>query len=530
MFPESRLIPLLTLTVALSPPATHAVLGDPCGMVPPIIIATKQPILIRQGLQKTYVFYKNGIETFVIRPGYRGNADEFGMLVPFPTPPAIRKVPDAVFQHLAAAIDPPEVKIDLRPKPKSGFFGGWMGGGGGGAGGMGGGRGGSLGFQPEPDVVNVIREEAVGMYEVVVLQAGSAAALKKWMRGHKYRFPQGMEPVCQDYVQRRWCFVAVRTRIGSRKSVDPKPGMRSINSQLPPGSEFDGHIQAMGFRFRCHRLEVPMRLSVHNGSDLRNVIYLLHDHPLAVNSVSPQFVVRQVAGRQLFANLTQLRPIRVLGAKLINGRIQVPRKILQVVKQQRNPAPVNGLARSLIASDLLAVRFNRLNHPHEVVEKQLTAINERLGLRDEQIDRLTADVADGTHRKNEPHPLAYLKHMTLTVIDGNFPRAVLADANLTFSKFQMNALRNTPIHYHAPTAGPASPRPGMRLQSSMDVRQPAVAANAVVADVVSTIQRQPPLRNGKRHRAWAIVGVCAALICGRWRGWPRRLPPAPPAG
>jgi len=513
MLPESRLLPLLALTIALSPPATHAVRGDPCGMVPPIALDRKQPMLVRQGLQKTYVFYKNGIETFIIRPGYRGNADEFGMLVPFPTPPAIRKVPDAVFQHLAAAVDPPEVQVDLRPRPKAYFFGGGMGGGGGG---FGGGFGGSLGFQPEPDAVRVIREEAVGMYEVVVLQAGSAAALKKWMQTHKYRFPDGMEPVCQEYVQRRWCFVAVRTRVGSRKSVDPKPGMRSVNSQLPPGSEFDGHIQAMGFRFRSRRLEVPMRLSVHNGSDLRNVIYLLHDHPLAVNSVSAKFVVRQVAGRKLFANLTQLRPVRVLGANLVDGRIHVPKNILNGIKQRRNPAPVNGLAASLIASDLLAVRFNRLNHPHEVVEKQLSAINERLGLRSEQIDRLTAKVANGAHRKNEPHPLAYLKHMTLTVIDGDFPRPVLADANLTFSKFQMNAVRNTPLHYHAPTAGPAKPRRGILLQSSNDVRQPAVGVKAVVADANSTIHRGPPLPDRKRHMAWTIAGVCAALMCGRW--------------
>ncbi|MEO2035316.1 MAG: DUF2330 domain-containing protein [Planctomycetaceae bacterium] len=452
MLPESRLIPWLAVLGMLSPPAVTAVLGDPCGMVPPIVVARNSPTLVRQGLQRTYVFYKNGIETFVIRPGYRGNADQFGMLVPFPTPPAIRKVPDAVFEHLASAIDPPEVVIDLRPIPKLGGAGGF------GGGSFGGGLGGSLGFQTDPDTVQVLREEAVGMYEVVVLQAGSAQALKKWMQDHKYRFPKGMDSVCQDYVQRRWCFVAVRTRVGSRKSVEPKPGMRTVSSQLPPGSEFDGHIQAMGFRFRSRRLELPMRLSVYNGSDLRNVIYVLHDEPLAVNSLHPEFVVRQIPGRQLFANMTQLLPVRVVGAKLVNGRIDIPKRALTARRRQRDPAPVNGLARSLIASDLLSVRFNRLNHPHEAFAKSLTAISERLGLRSPQVERLTDEVANGAQKQNEPHPLAYLKHMTLTVIDGEFPRKVLADANLTFSEFRMNALRNTPNHYHAPTAAPATAR------------------------------------------------------------------------
>ena len=36
------------------------------------------------------------------------------MLIPFPTPPAIRKVPDQIFSHIAAAIDLPEVIVDLR--------------------------------------------------------------------------------------------------------------------------------------------------------------------------------------------------------------------------------------------------------------------------------------------------------------------------------------------------------------------------------------------------------------------------------
>src|SRR5687767_2980518 len=92
-------------------------LADPCGMVPPIYVGQNGAAIKRPGPQKTYVFYEDGVETFVIRPGYSGNIDEFGMLVPFPSPPAIRKVPDEIFEQIAAAIDPPEVVIDLKPRP-----------------------------------------------------------------------------------------------------------------------------------------------------------------------------------------------------------------------------------------------------------------------------------------------------------------------------------------------------------------------------------------------------------------------------
>src|SRR3954470_15350883 len=84
--------------------------ADPCGMVPPIYTGPGIAIT-RVGPQRTYVFYENGLETYVIRPGFSGKVDEFGMLIPFPSPPALRKVPDEIFTQITAAIDPPEVVV-----------------------------------------------------------------------------------------------------------------------------------------------------------------------------------------------------------------------------------------------------------------------------------------------------------------------------------------------------------------------------------------------------------------------------------
>ncbi|MCH7729090.1 MAG: DUF2330 domain-containing protein, partial [Planctomycetes bacterium] len=225
---------------------TVPVVADPCGMVPPIYPAGQPTPIARVGLQQTYVFYKDGVETFVIRPGFSGKVDEFGMLIPFPTPPAIRKVPDHIFSHVAAAVDPPEVVVDLRAR----FFPGRSGQGGGN-------RLANNNFAfapPEKKKVKVLRQEAVGMYEVAVLAAGSAAALKTWMDDHGYQFPKGMDDVCEDYVEQGWCFVAVKTKVGQKKGTDPKPGQRAVNTKLPDGSTFDGQVQGMGFRFKVDEL------------------------------------------------------------------------------------------------------------------------------------------------------------------------------------------------------------------------------------------------------------------------------------
>src|SRR5262245_32877337 len=88
-------------------------LAAPCGMVPPIYV-TDNTSIVRVGDEQTYVFYKDGIETFVIRPGFSGKVEDFGMLISFPTPPALRKVSEDIFPQIAKAIDPPEVVVDLR--------------------------------------------------------------------------------------------------------------------------------------------------------------------------------------------------------------------------------------------------------------------------------------------------------------------------------------------------------------------------------------------------------------------------------
>src|SRR5205807_6696079 len=87
----------------------------PCGMVPPIYV-TDNTSLVRVGDEQTYVFFKDGLETFVIRPGFSGKVEDFGMLISFPTPPALRKVSEDIFPQIAKAIDPPEVVVDLRAR------------------------------------------------------------------------------------------------------------------------------------------------------------------------------------------------------------------------------------------------------------------------------------------------------------------------------------------------------------------------------------------------------------------------------
>ena len=111
---KNKCMVLLTTLVVIACGLSNRAVADPCGMVPPIYTGPGVPI-VRTGLQQTYVFYKDGVETFVIKPGFQGRVEDFGMLIPFPAPPELRKVSDNIFEQVDNAIDPPEVLIDLMP-------------------------------------------------------------------------------------------------------------------------------------------------------------------------------------------------------------------------------------------------------------------------------------------------------------------------------------------------------------------------------------------------------------------------------
>ena len=193
-----------------------------------------------------------------------------------------------------------------------------------------------------------------------------------------------MDTACEDYVKIGWCFVAVKTKVGSKQGIDPKPGMRNVNTGLPDGASFDGNVQAMGFRFKTKRLVVPMRLSTFNEGDLHNIVYVLTDEPQQIRSVPEEYVVRQISGDDLFKNVTQPLPLRIIGGTAKD--LQPWQK--KNLPQQRNPVPHNGAARDLFAADLLAVSSGQLSHPHEEKEKMLLRIGESLGLRGADIDSL----------------------------------------------------------------------------------------------------------------------------------------------
>ena len=143
-----------------------------------------------------------------------------------------------------------------------------------------------------------------------------------------------------------------------------------------------------------------MRLSSFNPGELRNVVYLLTDGPKKIRSIPEEYVVRQVSGEELFRNVTQPLPLRIIGGT----EKDIPESYRKSLPAQRDPKPKNGAARDLFAGDLKAIAAGRLSLPHEEQEKELLRIGERLGLRGGEIDKLhDAALTESASKRSHPH-------------------------------------------------------------------------------------------------------------------------------
>lgn len=387
-------------------------------MVPPIALTEGAPELTRKGDQLTYVFFKDGIEDIALRPAFEGKLTDFGMLIPFPSPPEIRKVSDDIFVHLHNVAEPPVIEINLRPRRGGGGFID---------------IGDSLMFFEMGAKVRVIREEAVGMYQVAVLEAANPKALAEWMTAHGYIYPTGMDKACEDYIKDGWCFVAVKANIGSKAKADPQPGMRKVEPEVKDAA-FEGAVQAMGFRFRVKEPVIPMRLSAFNAGRLFNRVYILTDHPCRINELPDSLVKLQLPGAKVYSHLTDPLEIKVIGGTFIDAARM---GYMDDLDEERDPKPRNGKAGKLFASDLSSIAHQQLSRPHEDHQKELLRINERFNLRAPVIDKMIEELIETLYTGAYAMTEDAFEGLTLTVIEGDFPRETIAAKNLTLGKYQV---------------------------------------------------------------------------------------------
>jgi len=135
-------------------------------------------------------------------------------------------------------------------------------------------------------------------------------------------------------------------------------------------------------------------------------------------------------------------------------------------------------------------------------EKEPLRIGERFGMRGAEIDKLNTGSLADERAKTVKQALEDLKSMTLTVIDGDFPREVLASRNLTFGQYRMPARRNTAEFYDAKQKQPAGKKQGVLKLGRLNL--PGESGN-----------REGRTQTGhvaESARAWLVLGLALAIV------------------
>jgi hypothetical protein len=204
------------------------------------------------GDQRVFIYHRNGMEDLVLQASIRGDGSDFGMVLPLPAVPDIRKVERSFFDGLF------EMTRTRRPQ--------WAPEGRAAAGAK------MMADNADLERVEVLKKDVVGPFETVVLKAQKMEALNEWLTSHGYKVGDEDRALMQSYLDQKWFFVAVKV------SVEGK------------AKGFDGRAQPMGFRFRTDRIVLPTKMASSVPKGMSFTIYVVSNSRVALPGFEQQGV------------------------------------------------------------------------------------------------------------------------------------------------------------------------------------------------------------------------------------------------
>jgi hypothetical protein len=205
------------IAAALMPPSTARAMCGPIGR--------EQQIVEVDGDQRVFIYHRNGMEDLVLQASIKGNGSDFGMVLPLPAVPDIRKVERAFFDDLFDMTRTRQVAWENEARAA------------GGAGKR------MMADDAALERVEVVKKDVVGPFETVVLKAKKIDALNDWLKENQYKTSDENKALMQSYLDKEWFFVAVKVTVEGQKQ------------------QFDGRAQPMGFRFPTKTIVLPTKMA-----------------------------------------------------------------------------------------------------------------------------------------------------------------------------------------------------------------------------------------------------------------------------
>lgn len=182
---------------------------------------------VRESGQKAVIFYEKGRETLILSITFKGDAKDFGWVIPVPQKPEVTKGSDEIFTSLQ------EITQKYKRYGYENVLMAPM----------------MSGARLEAPLVTVIETKKIDYYDITVLSATDAQALTKWLSDNGYQYPEESAYILNDYIDNQWYFVAVK--------ISPEvEGAKEVVKGLK-----EGHATPLKIEFDSEAIIYPLRIS-----------------------------------------------------------------------------------------------------------------------------------------------------------------------------------------------------------------------------------------------------------------------------
>jgi len=180
---------------------------------------------IQESGQKAVIFYDKGKETLILSITFKGDAKDFGWVIPVPQKPEVAKGSDEIFTSIQ------EITGKYRRFGYTNVMQLPM-----------------MGATREEEVT-VVETKKIDYYEIAVLSATDSKALAKWLSDNGYQYPEESAYILNDYVNNQWYFVAVKISPEAQRADEVIQGLK------------EGHATPLKLEFNSESIIYPLRIS-----------------------------------------------------------------------------------------------------------------------------------------------------------------------------------------------------------------------------------------------------------------------------
>lgn len=174
--------------------------------------------------QRAVIWQEGNSETLILSFEFKGDAKDFGWVVPTPTQPQVSKSSDELFTSLAKLTTPEIDQVEAVP----------------------------LMMAPntllEDKGVAVVEAKEVGIYKTSILKASDQEALYNWLKENGYQYPEQGKYILDEYIQKGWFFTACQVR--------PEAASELTAEQLR-----GGHATPLKLKFASDKIIYPLKIS-----------------------------------------------------------------------------------------------------------------------------------------------------------------------------------------------------------------------------------------------------------------------------